>query len=98
MCSYFDTEINQGISPGGFLWRQLMRAPHRSPRIFEEYLDREGLNSLLVSIPDSNMTTANFQATTIDNPSVGVMAGQTVDVLLLNLNFDLQSGKVLKKT
>ena len=40
-------------------------------------------------IPDSNMTTALLQGTTIDNPAFGVKAGQKVEVLLLNLNTDI---------
>ena len=47
------------------------------------------MNAALNSIPNSNMTTAVLKGTTIDNPSFGVSAGQSVDILLLNLNADI---------
>jgi len=86
---YFDTDFNKGVPPGGFLWNPGLSAPYRSPQIFEGYLDKDGLNDALVNITNSNMTTATFQATTIDNPSFGVSAGQAVEILLLNLNADI---------
>ena len=35
------------------------------------------------------MTTAILTGTTIDNPSFGVSAGQSINILLLNLNADI---------
>ena len=35
------------------------------------------------------MTTAFLEGTTMDNPSFGVVAGQKVEMLLLNLNVDI---------
>jgi hypothetical protein len=64
-------------------------APYRSPQIFQEYLSKSGIDSLIEPIKDSNMTTARLNGTTIDNPSFGVYAGQQVEILLLNLNEDI---------
>ena len=47
------------------------------------------MNTALKPVPASNMTTANFRATTIENPAFGVLAGQVVDILLLNLNEEI---------
>ena len=44
---------------------------------------------MLKPIPGSNMTAAILKGTTLDNPSVGVTAGQPVEILLLNLNEDI---------
>lgn len=86
---YFSSYFNQYVEPGGFLWSPGLTAPYRSPQIFEDYLDKDGLNNALVPIPGSNMTTATFSVTTVDNPSFGVSAGQPVDILLINLNADI---------
>mmetsp|Transcript_17738 Transcript_17738/g.37073 ORF Transcript_17738/g.37073 Transcript_17738/m.37073 type:complete len:211 (+) Transcript_17738:2519-3151(+) len=104
---YFSTTFNQGVDPGGFLWGPGLQAPYRSPQIFENYLDQEGLNNTLVPIPNSNMTTATLHGntvtssnqhkhkhkpialTTVDNPAFGVVAGQRVAILLLNLNANI---------
>jgi len=61
----------------------------RSPQIFQEYLDTEGIDALVEPIANSNLTTARLEGTTIDNPSFGVSAGQKVEILLLNLNEDI---------
>jgi len=86
---YFSTDLNKGVSPGDYLWCPGLYAPYRSPQIFEEFLDEDGLNNALKPVPASNMTTANFRATTIENPAFGVLAGQVVDILLLNLNEEI---------
>lgn len=83
---YFATYFNKDVPPAEFLWAPGYWAPYRSPQIFSEYIDEAGLDSLLESIPGSNMTTAILKGTTVNNPSFGVVAGQTVEVLLLNLN------------
>jgi hypothetical protein len=83
---YFSAYFNQGVAPGGFLWAPGYWAPIRSPQIFEEPLDNATLDALLEPIPDSNMTTVRLSGTTVDNPSFGVSAGQSVKILLLNLN------------
>ena len=74
------------MSPGGFLWNPGLDSPYRSPQIFKEYLDDAMLNSLAVPIPNSNMTTIRFSVTTVANPALGVLAGQPVEILFLNLN------------
>jgi hypothetical protein len=86
LCMYFDTDFNKDRSPGDFLWNPGFEYPFRSPQIFADYLDKDIINSQLLTIPGSNMTTATISTTTIDNPAYGVLAGQPVDILLLNLN------------
>mmetsp|Transcript_19505 Transcript_19505/g.45753 ORF Transcript_19505/g.45753 Transcript_19505/m.45753 type:complete len:491 (+) Transcript_19505:1856-3328(+) len=83
---YFDSPSNGGVEPGGFVWHPGFYLPQQSLRIFEEALDGPGLDALLEPIDGSNMTTALLSGTTIDSPSLGVMAGQSVEVLLINLN------------
>mmetsp|Transcript_13426 Transcript_13426/g.24318 ORF Transcript_13426/g.24318 Transcript_13426/m.24318 type:complete len:339 (-) Transcript_13426:33-1049(-) len=86
---YFSTYFNTQVTPGGFLWAPGYWAPYRSPQIFSEYIDEAGLDAKLEPIPDSNMTTAFLEGTTVDNPSFGVVAGQKVEMLLLNLNVNI---------
>jgi len=86
---YFSAPFNEGVDPGEFLWGPDLPAPYRSPQIFKESLDKNGLNNALSPVHGTDMTTATFKATTIDNPSFGVLAGQPVEILLLNLNVNI---------
>ena len=83
---YFSTYFNRNVSAGGFLWGPGFYAPYRSPQIFEEYLDPNGIDALLEPIEGTNLTTALLTGTTVDNPAFGVVGGQTVNILLLNTN------------
>jgi len=89
LLQYFSTYFNQGVVPGEYLWAPTYYTPFRSPQIFEEYLDEDGLDALLEPIEGSNMTTARLTGTTVDNPSFGVVAGLAVEILLINLNEDI---------
>ena len=90
--AYFNTTFNQEAEPGGFDWAPPLgpgvaqRAPWRSMRIFAEYLDDALMLNAFEPIEGTNLTTATFTATTIDNPAFGVKAGQTVEILLLQIN------------
>ena len=84
--SYFSTDFNQGVELGGYLWAPGNYIPYRSLRIFAEYMEASDLDALLEPVPDSNMTTALLEGTTVDNPVFGVRAGQKVEILLMNLN------------
>jgi hypothetical protein len=86
---YFNASFNQNVAPGGFLWAPSYSTPYRSPQIFEDYMDEDSLNALLEPVPGSNMTTAILTATTTANVAFGVLAGQSVEVLLINLNEDI---------
>lgn len=96
--SYFSTYFNQGVAPGEFIWppsteanhSSAQKAPWRSMQIFTDYLDDESMLSQLQRIPETRgLTTAVFQATTINNVAFGVKAGQKVEILLLQINSDI---------
>ena len=60
----------------------------------------DGFKNAMVSIRNSTMTTAIFEATTIENHSVGALAGKAVEFLLLTLNSNVPSilfGKMIVK-
>jgi hypothetical protein len=63
--------------------------PIRSTQIFQESLNEEAIEELTVLIPGTNLTYARIVATTIDNPTYGVVKGQTVEILLLKINSDI---------
>jgi len=82
----FSSYFNQGVAPGDFLWAPTNFIPYRSPQIFEEHLDADGLDALLEPIENSNETTAILRGTTVVNPAFGIVAGQSMEILLLNAN------------
>jgi hypothetical protein len=93
--SYFSTPFNQGIAPGDFIWPSFtiaggvsaQEAPRRSTQIFNEFLDDKGMLAKFEPIPNSSgLTSARYQATTIQNDAYGVMQGQKVEILLLQTN------------
>lgn len=84
---HYSTTFNQDVAPGGFLWlKEYNKQPILSPQIFDAYMDTDTLNSLIEPIEGSNMTTALLKGTTIDNTAFSVVAGQSVEVLLINVN------------
>jgi hypothetical protein len=83
---YFETDFNRKIRPGDAIWPPGQSVPRRSPQVFAEYMGEEELLASLEPIEGSNLTTALWEATTIDNPAYGVRAGQKVEVLLININ------------
>ena len=90
--SYFNTTFNQGIEPGEFLWQRSFQDlntfepnPIRSPQIFEDSLDQESFDAIKTFVPGINVTCAKISATTIDNPAFGVVAGQSVEILAINI-------------
>lgn len=84
---HYSTAFNQNIAPSEFLWlKDYNKQPIHSPQIFEEYMDVDSLNSLVMPIEGSNMTTALLKGTTVDNQAFSVVAGQSVEILLINVN------------
>ena len=100
--SYFNTTFTKDIEPGDFVWPPTAYGnssflalgggnfhPWRSMQIFTDYMDDTLMLSKFVRIPDTNLTTAIYEVTTIDNPAHGVTGGQRVQVLLLQLNSNI---------
>jgi len=83
---YFATDFNQNIRPGDFIWPPGANLPRRSPQIFAEYKSEDEFLASMEPMQESNMTTALWKATTIENPAYGVRAGQAVEILLININ------------
>ena len=87
---HYATDYNKNVTPGSFIWLPyLNKQPIHSPQIFGEYMDGKMIEQSLESIPGSNMTTAMFKGTTIPNPAFSVKTGQLIEVLWINLNYDI---------
>lgn len=94
--SYFSTSFNEDVSPGDFVWAPgtgsgqiAQQTPWRSMQIFQESMDSAALEDAFVEISGTNLTTAVYKATTIDNPAFGVKEGQKVEILLLQINSNI---------
>jgi hypothetical protein len=81
----FNTEINQGVEPGGFLWGTNV-LPIRSPQIFATTLMNESalLNHTTVVNYGPRLFSLRIAAVTCNNTAFGVRAGQKVDILFIN--------------
>ncbi|KAL3776769.1 hypothetical protein ACHAW5_000709 [Stephanodiscus triporus] len=92
---YFNFSGNQGKSPGDFIWPMgVGEGPQYNPQmmkqIFKEEMSAEMLNALFESVKGTNLTMAVLPvATTIDNESFGVQAGQSVSIAIINLNSNI---------
>lgn len=83
---YFSTDFNQDILPGDYVWMPSSQNPRRSPQFLGDALTKDDFLAAMQPIAGSNMSTAIFKGTTLDNPAFGIAAGQRFEVLLLNLN------------
>lgn len=90
--AYFDTDFNQDIPPGEFIWfpstvdvNNPQPNPWRSPQIFAESMDQETLDDLRAGGALGSVNASAFQLslTTVDNPSFHVTANQPVNMLVL---------------
>jgi hypothetical protein len=92
---YFRTSFNEGIAPGDFIWPPGPIAdlgesnPTRSKQIFVEFLDDASMLDAFVPIPGTNLTTAIYKVTTLDNSVFQVKSGQDVEILLLQINSNI---------
>jgi hypothetical protein len=92
---YFRTSFNEGIAPGDFIWPPGPLAdlgesnPTRSKQIFVEFLDDASMLDAFVPIPGTNLTTAIYKVTTLDNSVFQVKSGQDVEILLLQINSNI---------
>ncbi|KAL3925866.1 MAG: hypothetical protein SGILL_000115 [Bacillariaceae sp.] len=89
--AYFDTDFNENVEPGEFLWpvnhTDSFNLPLQSPQLFEDKLDESSLDSMTKTLSNLNVTYAEVKgATTLENPAFRTKAGQKVDILLLMLN------------
>lgn len=89
--AYFATAWNADVDPGNFVWAPgvgngPLTNPQRSNQIFEEFMDGESLEALTKPVNGTNITAVAISATTIDNDAYGIVAGQNISILLLNLN------------
>jgi len=103
--SYWQTSFNEGIQPGDFIWApgttptlSAQNAPWRSPQIFSEYLDDESILAATETIPGTNLTSAVFAATTLENKAFGVKAGQRVEIILFQINSNLPTFLLAKSS
>ena len=83
--AYFSNPDNQNVEPGAYLWSP-ESLPGPSYQIFQESLTYERLIELSQPIVGSNLSTALLKATTINNDAYGVLSGQAVEILLIDLN------------
>jgi hypothetical protein len=87
--SYFSTTFNQGVAPGEYFWPTFPEGPavcpRQSPQLFADFLDQETFSSSLVPIPGSVVRMLRMDLITLENPAMGVKAGQHVDLLVLDI-------------
>lgn len=90
--SYFSTDFNSGVAPGDLIWSTDMRQPlpWRSQQIFEDALDMETLMGKAEAVDGlADVTTMLLTATTTNNSAFGVVEGQAVEILVINVNHDI---------
>jgi hypothetical protein len=84
---FWDTDANEGIAPGNFLYSPDVGVAIPSKQIFNETLQESDMQQQLTPmIANTTLQTATFRGTTIDNPAYGVAAGTPVDILFVRLN------------
>jgi len=91
--AYFPNPDNAGVDPGGFVILPNDGAvnPLPSPQIFEEELSVPDLIDMLQDLDGTESQYATFELTTVDNPIYGVQGGQSVELLVFFLNYDVQT-------
>lgn len=94
LLSYFSTTWNQGVAPGDYIWAPTQVTPFPSPQIFKDMVTVSDLRANIHRIPGSNHTYYLFNATTIDNPVYHVQAGQTVEILWIQINSLIPTGVI----
>merc|ERR1712150_160580 len=95
---YFETSFNKDVQPGGFVFRPKGWIPQPSVQIFAESLEEDALIDMLKPIEGTNVTYATFQTTTVDNPVYEVRAGQSVELLVFFLNYNITTFVFGQKT
>jgi len=89
--AYFSNPDNVGVDPGGYIILPNDGAvnPLPSPQIFEDDLTTENLIGMLQDLDGTQSQYATFKLTTVDNAIYGVQGGQSVDLLVFFLNYDV---------
>jgi len=86
--SYFSTDFNADVPPGGYVWAPGHPTPWKSPQIFVEALTVDDLVGRTVPMEDllnDTATTTMLTGTTLENTEFGTVAGQTVELMLINI-------------
>lgn len=91
LLSYFSTDWNQGVTPGGFNWAPNQATAWPSPQIFAEYLNITQLRQRIEPIPGSNITTILLNGTTVENPVFDTRPGLQVAILFIRINSAIPS-------
>jgi hypothetical protein len=90
--SYFSTDFNSGVAPGGVIWSPSMGQylPWQSQQIFQDKLDMDTLMGKAEAVDGlDNVTTMLLTATTTNNSVFGVVEGQAVEILVINVNHNI---------
>jgi hypothetical protein len=91
--SYFSTDFNSGVAPGDLVWSTGMGQPlpWRSQQIFVDELDMDTLMGKAETVDGlADVTTMLLTATTTNNSAFGVVEGQAVEILVINVNHDIR--------
>lgn len=89
--AYFSNPDNVGVDPGGYIVLPNDGAvnPLPSPQIFEDDLSTSDLLAMLQDLDGTQSQYATFKLTTIDNAIYGIQGGQSVELLVFFLNYDV---------
>lgn len=92
--SYFSSPFNKDVAPGSVIWTPDLGQylPWQSPQLFADELDLETLTSKTVRIEGlQDVTTTYLTATTTDNSRFGIVAGQSVEILVIIINQNIST-------
>jgi hypothetical protein len=92
LLSLFSTDFNSNVEPGDVIWTidMAQRVPWRSPQIFADSLDMDTLMSKAEAIEGlDGVSTVLLTATTTNNTAFGIVEGQSVEILVVNVDQDI---------
>lgn len=83
---YFQNDSNIDVPIGDSLWCSCLANPLVSPQIFKEKVTIEDFKDNTRTLKTNSFKVTLLNGTTIDNPFVGVRAGQPVEILVIATN------------